>query len=73
MCCGGALRPTRAGIRCEDVAGAGHARVLDSGSLLLDADFRAVGLLLAGSPMVTIHNHIGKLAAALGVRVVTAF
>jgi hypothetical protein len=44
----------------------------DSGSLLLDGDFRAVGLLFAGSPMVTVHNHIGNVAAALGVRVVTA-
>jgi hypothetical protein len=44
----------------------------DSGSLLVDDEFRAVGLLFAGSPMVTLHNHIGNVSAALGVRPVTA-
>lgn len=44
----------------------------DSGSLLVDAESRAVGLLFAGSAMVTIHNHLGNVAAALGVRPVTA-
>lgn len=44
----------------------------DSGSLLMDQSLRAVGLLYAGSPFVTIHNHINDVEIALGVRPVTA-
>jgi len=44
----------------------------DSGSLLMDADLNAVGLLFAGSPFITIHNHIADVETALGVRPVTA-
>jgi hypothetical protein len=44
----------------------------DSGSLLMDANLSAVGLLFAGSAVVTIHNHIADVEAALGVRPVTA-
>jgi hypothetical protein len=45
----------------------------DSGSLLLSAeDQRAVGLLFAGSSVVTIHNHIKNVELALGIEVVTA-
>jgi hypothetical protein len=44
----------------------------DSGSLLMDADLNAVGLLFAGSAEVTIHNHIANVETALGVRPVTA-
>jgi hypothetical protein len=44
----------------------------DSGSLLMDASLNAVGLLFAGSPIITIHNHISDVETSLGVRPVTA-
>jgi hypothetical protein len=44
----------------------------DSGSLLMDANLSAVGLLFAGSAMITIFNHIGDVETILGVRPVTA-
>ncbi len=44
----------------------------DSGSLLMDINLNAVGLLFAGSPFVTIHNHIADVETALGVRPLTA-
>jgi hypothetical protein len=44
----------------------------DSGSLLMDSNLNAVGLLFAGSPEITIHNHIANVEVALGVRPVTA-
>lgn len=44
----------------------------DSGSLLMDFNLNAVGLLFAGSPFITIHNHIADVETALGVRPVTA-
>jgi hypothetical protein len=44
----------------------------DSGSLLMGRELNAVGLLFAGSPIITIHNHIGDVEAALGVRPLTA-
>ena len=44
----------------------------DSGSLLMDFNLNAVGLLFAGSPFVTIHNHIADIETALGVRPLTA-
>ena len=44
----------------------------DSGSLLMNADLNAVGLLFAGSSEITIHNHIANVEVALGVRPVTA-
>jgi hypothetical protein len=44
----------------------------DSGSLLMDRNLRAVGLLFAGSSQITIHNHIADVEAALGVRPVCA-
>ncbi len=44
----------------------------DSGSLLMDSNLNAVGLLFAGSPFITIHNHIADVEAALGVRPLTA-
>ncbi|MGI9293101.1 MAG: hypothetical protein ACR2PS_03890, partial [Pseudomonadales bacterium] len=43
----------------------------DSGSLLMNFDLEAVGLLFAGSPIITIHNHIADVQNALGVEVVT--
>ncbi len=43
----------------------------DSGSLLLDNNLRAIGLLFAGSSVITIHNHIANVELALGVRPVT--
>lgn len=44
----------------------------DSGSLLMNRDLEAVGLLFAGSPEITVHNHIADVETALGVRPVTA-
>lgn len=44
----------------------------DSGSLLMDRNLRAVGLLFAGSSRITVHNHIADVEAALGVRPVCA-
>jgi hypothetical protein len=44
----------------------------DSGSLLMDFNLSAVGLLYAGSSQITIHNHIADVETALGVRPVTA-
>jgi hypothetical protein len=40
----------------------------DSGSLVLDVDDNAVGLLFAGSSAVTIINNIQFVQALLGVR-----
>jgi len=39
----------------------------DSGSLLLDMSKRAVGLLFAGSPVITVHNNIYNVLMALEV------
>jgi len=44
----------------------------DSGSLLVDQNARAVGLLFAGSPTVTIHNNISNVLMALGIEMVEA-
>lgn len=44
----------------------------DSGSLLMNRDLAAVGLLFAGSAEITVHNHISDVEVALGVRPVTA-
>jgi hypothetical protein len=44
----------------------------DSGSLLVDPNRRAVGLLFAGSSKITVHNHITNVLMGLGVEMVTA-
>jgi hypothetical protein len=44
----------------------------DSGSILMDRNLRAVGLLFAGSSQITVHNHIADVEVALGVRPVCA-
>jgi hypothetical protein len=44
----------------------------DSGSLLMDLNLNAIGLLFAGSSIITIHNHIADVEVALGVRPLTA-
>ncbi len=45
----------------------------DSGSLLMSSPaLDAVGLLFAGSAVITIYNHISDVEVALGVRPVTA-
>jgi len=44
----------------------------DSGSLLMDRSLNAIGLLFAGSFLITIHNHIADIEMALGVRPLTA-
>jgi hypothetical protein len=41
----------------------------DSGSLICDLDERAVGLLFAGSPVVTVVNPIALVQLLLGIRV----
>ncbi len=41
----------------------------DSGSLLLDLNENALGLLFAGSSVATIHNHIVYVQNMLGIRV----
>lgn len=43
----------------------------DSGSLLMNQNLEAVGLLFAGSPAITVHNHIADVQNGLGVEVVT--
>ncbi len=40
----------------------------DSGSLIIDNDNNAVGLLFAGSPAITIANPIGYVLSALGIK-----
>jgi len=42
----------------------------DSGSLLLDMEENAVGLLFAGSTQITIHNNIFFVQALLGIRII---
>jgi hypothetical protein len=44
----------------------------DSGSLLMSRELSAVGLLYAGSAVLTIFNHIADVETALGVRPLTA-
>lgn len=44
----------------------------DSGSLLMDFNLNGVGLLFAGSPIITIHNHLLDVQNTLGVELVTA-
>ncbi len=44
----------------------------DSGSLLMDRHLSAVGLVFAGSPLITVASHIGDVESALGVRILTA-
>jgi len=41
----------------------------DSGSLLVDSQNRAVGLLFAGSRRVTILNHVSEVVSALGITI----
>ncbi len=43
----------------------------DSGSLLMDFDLNGVGLLFAGSAVITIHNHLLDVQNTLGVELVT--
>ena len=44
----------------------------DSGSLLMDRNLSAVGLVFAGSPWISVANHIADVEAALQVRPLTA-
>ena len=44
----------------------------DLGSLLMDRGLNAVGLLFAGSALITVHNHIANVETELGVRPLTA-
>ncbi|WP_316504730.1 hypothetical protein [Nitrosopumilus sp.] len=44
----------------------------DSGSLTRDFAGKAVGLLFAGSPVVTIHNDITNVMQALNIKLATA-
>lgn len=43
----------------------------DSGSLLMDFDLNGVGLLFAGSAVITIHNHLLDVQNTLGVELIT--
>ena len=56
----------------QQILTTGMAAGGDSGSLLMDENLSAVGLLFAGSSRITVHNHIADVEAALGVRPVTA-
>jgi hypothetical protein len=60
------------GVFSQQIITTGMSAGGDSGSLLMDFDLNAVGLLFAGSSEITIHNHIASVEAALGVRPVTA-
>jgi hypothetical protein len=60
------------GVFSDQIITTGMAAGGDSGSLLMDRDLRAVGLLFAGSAEITIFNHIANVEAALGVRPLTA-
>jgi hypothetical protein len=60
------------GVFAQQIITTGMSAGGDSGSLLMDRDLNAVGLLFAGSSEVTIHNHIASVETALGVRPVTA-
>jgi hypothetical protein len=60
------------GVFAQQIITTGMSAGGDSGSLLMDRDLNAVGLLFAGSAEITIHNHIASVEAALGVRPVTA-
>jgi len=44
----------------------------DSGSLLMDRNLSPVGLVFAGSPWISVANHIADVEAALRVRPLTA-
>jgi hypothetical protein len=60
------------GVFAQQIITTGMSAGGDSGSLLMDRELNAVGLLFAGSSEVTIHNHIASVETALGVRPVTA-
>jgi hypothetical protein len=60
------------GVFAQQIITTGMSAGGDSGSLLMDRDLNAVGLLFAGSAEITIHNHIASVETALGVRPVTA-
>ncbi|MCL4424000.1 MAG: S1 family peptidase, partial [Firmicutes bacterium] len=59
----------RVAIFTEQVVTTAMSQGGDSGSLILDRDGRAVGLLFAGSDQATIFSPIGAVERLLGVRV----
>lgn len=59
----------RVAIFTEQVVTTAMSQGGDSGSLILDRDRRAVGLLFAGSDQATIFSPIGAVERLLGVRV----
>lgn len=60
----------RAAIFTEQVVTTAISQGGDSGSLVLDPDRRAVGLLFAGSDQATIFSPIGAVERLLGVKVI---
>jgi hypothetical protein len=60
------------GVFAQQIITTGMSAGGDSGSLLMDRELNAVGLLFAGSSEITIHNHIASVETALGVRPLTA-
>jgi hypothetical protein len=49
------------GVFAQQIITTGMSAGGDSGSLLMDRDLNAVGLLFAGSSEITIHNHIASV------------
>ncbi|UNC90687.1 S1 family peptidase [Candidatus Contubernalis alkaliaceticus] len=58
-------------IMSEQIVCSSMGKPGDSGSLIMDQQLKAVGLLCAGSNMATIGNKISNVLTALGVRLVT--
>lgn len=54
---------------CRQIATTNMSAGGDSGSLLCDMDENAVGLLFAGSPVITLHNYIGMVLSLLNIRI----
>jgi len=59
----------RVGMMCRQIVTTNMSAGGDSGSLLVDANNDAVGLLFAGSSRVTIHNDIRIVNAMLDIRI----
>lgn len=53
----------------DQIISTGMSQPGDSGSVLVDDDNRAVGLLFAGSDQVTIHNTIFNVLGLLGIEI----
>ena len=60
----------RVGRFCRQIVTANMSAGGDSGSLVLDSNENALGLLFAGSSVATIMNHIVYVEALLAIRIV---